>query len=132
MKNSTELFLSQWQENKQQQQQLVEQLDGLFADLMKQYALLEQMATVRNDFFPKDDYVRIVIEIKAYERIGEQWPGRWSNLTMLADMLTPIVGWLVSPNSLSRAFSNIARYKDEITRRAEDLRKKNAPKVEKK
>lgn len=45
--------------------------------------------------FIKDDYVRIVVEIKARERIGELWPGRWHSLPMLADMLTPIVGLLL-------------------------------------
>ncbi len=53
MKNAAELFLSQWQENKLQQNQLAEQIDGLFADLLKQYALLEQSAEKKNDFFSK-------------------------------------------------------------------------------
>lgn len=122
MKNSAGLFLSQWQENKLQQKQLVEQLDVLLADLMKQYALLEQSAAARKDFFPKDDYVRIVIEIKARERIGEQWPGRWYSLPALADMLTQIVGWPVSPNSLWRTMNKIDKFEDEIHRRAMQLR----------
>lgn len=122
MKNAAELFLSQWQENKLQQNQLAEQIDGLFADLLKQYALLEQSVDKKNDFFLKDDYVRIVVEIKAHERIGKQWPGNWNSLPMLADMLTPIVGWLVSPNSLWRTINKIENYEDEIRRRAVQLR----------
>ena len=62
------------------------------ADLLR-YS--QQTATHSHDFFVKDDYVRIVVEIKARELLGELWPGKWHSMPMLADMLTPIVGWIV-------------------------------------
>ncbi len=42
---------------------------------------------------------------------------------MLADMLTPIVGWIVSPNSLWRTMNKIEKFKDEINRQVTQLRK---------
>lgn len=79
--------------------------------------------THSHDFFVKDDYVRIVVEIKARELLGELWPGKWHSMPMLADMLTPIVGWIVSPNSLWRTMNKIEKFKDEINRRVTQLRK---------
>lgn len=121
MKNVSDSFQAQWQENKQQLHSLFEQQERIFADLLH-YS--QQQETMHNhDFFVKDDYVRIVVEIKARERIGEQWPGRWHSLPMLADMLTPIVGWLVSPNSLWRTMNKVANLENEINRRITQLRK---------
>lgn len=40
----------------------------------------------------------------------------------LADALTPVVGWLVSPNSLWRAFRQCHKYEDDIRRRTLSLR----------
>lgn len=99
----------------------MEQQERIFTELLH-YS--QQQETVRHrDFFVKDDYVRIVVEIKARERIGELWSGRWHSLPMLADMLTPIVGWLVSPNSLWRTMNKIVNFEDEINRRTTQLRK---------
>ena len=89
------------------------------ADLL---SLRDAVRRAANDFFVQDDYVRLVVEIKARERNGEQWPCRWHSMPMLADALTPIVGWLVSPNSLWRAFRQSHKYEDDIRRRTLSLR----------
>lgn len=121
--NSTLSFLQQWQDNTTQMRNLLEQQERIITDLVRQCSTLEIIVNARNDFFVKDDYIRIAIEIKARERIGELWPGRWHSLPMLADMLTPIVGWLVSPNSLWRTMNKIVNFEDEINRRITQLRK---------
>lgn len=121
MKNVSDSFQARWQENKQQLHNLFEQQERIFTDMLHYSQQQETMH--HHDFFVKDDYVRIVVEIKARERIGELWPGRWHSLPMLADMLTPIVGWLVSPNSLWRTMNKIANFEDEINRRVTQLRK---------
>ena len=92
MKNVSDSLQAQWQENKQQLNNLLEQQERIFTDLLR-YS--QQTATHSHDFFVKDDYVRIVVEIKARELLGELWPGKWHSMPMLADMLTPIVGWIV-------------------------------------
>ena len=121
--NSTSSILQQWQDNTTQMRNLLEQQERIITNLVKQFAVLEETTMAQTDFFIKDDYVRIVVEIKARERIGELWPGRWHSLPMLADMLTPIVGWLVSPNSLWRTMNKITNFEDEINRRTIQLRK---------
>ena len=121
--NSTSSILQQWQDNTTQMRNLLEQQERIITNLVKQFAILEETTMAQTDFFIKDDYVRIVVEIKARERIGELWPGRWHSLPMLADMLTPIVGWLVSPNSLWRTMNKITNFEDEINRRTIQLRK---------
>lgn len=121
--NSTSSILQQWQDNTTQMRNLLEQQERIIANLVKQFAIVEETTMAQTDFFIKDDYVRIVVEIKARERIGELWPGRWHSLPMLADMLTPIVGWLVSPNSLWRTMNKIVNFEDEINRRVTQLRK---------
>ncbi len=121
--NSTNSILQQWQDNTTQMRNLLEQQERIIANLVKQFAIVEETTMAQTDFFIKDDYVRIVVEIKARERIGELWPGRWHSLPMLADMLTPIVGWLVSPNSLWRTMNKIVNFEDEINRRITQLRK---------
>ncbi len=121
--NSTSSILQQWQDNTTQMRNLLEQQERIITNLVKQFAILEETTMAQTDFFIKDDYVRIVVEIKARERIGELWPGRWHSLPMLADMLTPIVGWIVSPNSLWRTMNKIANFEDEINRRVTQLRK---------
>lgn len=121
--NSTSSILQQWQDNTTQMRNLLEQQERIITNLVKQFAVLEETTMAQTDFFIKDDYVRIVVEIKARERIGELWPGRWHSLPMLADMLTPIVGWLVSPNSLWRTMNKITNFEDEINRRVTQLRK---------
>ena len=121
--NSTNSILQQWQDNTTQMRNLLEQQERIIANLVKQFAIVEETTMAQTDFFIKDDYVRIVVEIKARERIGELWPGRWHSLPMLADMLTPIVGWLVSPNSLWRTMNKITNFEDEINRRITQLRK---------
>ena len=120
---STHSILQQWQDNTTQMRNLLEQQERIITNLVKQFAILEETTMAQTDFFIKDDYVRIVVEIKARERIGELWPGRWHSLPMLADMLTPIVGWIVSPNSLWRTMNKIANFEDEINRRVTQLRK---------
>ena len=92
MKNVSDSLQAQWQENKQQLNNLLEQQERIFTDLLR-YS--QQTATHSHDFFVKDDYVRIVVEIKARELLGELWLGKWHSMPMLADMLTPIVGWIV-------------------------------------
>ena len=121
--NSTSSILQQWQDNTTQMRNLLEQQERIITNLVKQFAILEETTMAQTDFFIKDDYVRIVVEIKARERIGELWPCRWHSLPMLADMLTPIVGWLVSPNSLWRTMNKIENFEDEINRRVTQLRK---------
>lgn len=121
--NSTLSFLQQWQDNTTQMRNLLEQQERIITDLVRQCSTLEIIVNARNDFFVKDDYIRIAIEIKARERIEQQWPGRWHSLPMLADLLTAEVGWIVTPNSLWRALEKAAKYEDEITRRVQDLRK---------
>ena len=121
--NSTSSILQQWQDNTTQMRNLLEQQERIITNLVKQFAILEETTMAQTDFFIKDDYVRIVVEIKARERIGELWPGRWHSLPMLTDMLTPIVGWLVSPNSLWRTMNKIVNFEDEINRRTTQLRK---------
>ena len=121
--NSTSSILQQWQDNTTQMRNLLEQQERIITNLVKQFAILEETTMAQTDFFIKDDYVRIVVEIKARERIGELWPGRWHSLPMLADILTPIVGWIVSPNSLWRTMNKIANFEDEINRRVTQLRK---------
>lgn len=120
MKNVSDSLQAQWQENKQQLNNLLEQQERIFTDLLR-YS--QQTATHSHDFFVKDDYVRIVVEIKARELLGELWPGKWHSMPMLADMLTPIVGWIVSPNSLWRTMNKIEKFEDEINRRVTQLRK---------
>ena len=120
---STHSILLQWQDNTTQMRNLLDQQERIITDLVKQYSILEATTMAQTDFFIKDDYVRIVVEIKARERIGELWPGRWHSLPMLADILTPIVGWIVSPNSLWRTMNKIANFEDEINRRVTQLRK---------
>lgn len=120
---STNSFLQQWQDNTTQMRNLLEQQERIITDLVRQCSTLEIIVNARNDFFVKDDYIRIAIEIKARERIGQQWLGRWHSLPMLADLLTAEVGWIVTPNSLWRALEKAAKYEDEITRRVQDLRK---------
>ncbi|HCS86895.1 MAG TPA: hypothetical protein DIW30_00125 [Bacteroidales bacterium] len=108
MKNQTTNFvLQQWQDNTTQMRHLLEQQERIITNLVKQFTILEETAMAKTDFYIKDDYVRIVVEIKARERIGELWPSRWHSLPMLADILTPIVGWIVSPNSLWRTMNKI-------------------------
>ena len=121
MKNVSDSLQAQWQENKQQLNNLLEQQERIFTDLLRYPQQTE--TTHGHDFFVKDDYVRIVVEIKARELLGELWPGKWHSMPMLADMLTPIVGWIVSPNSLWRTMNKIEKFKDEINRRVTQLRK---------
>ena len=119
MKNqTTSSILQQWQDNTTQMRNLLEQQERI----SRHNALQASMQT-GNAFFVKDDYPRIVIEIEAHKRIGQTWPCKWSSMAMLADTLTPIVGWLVSPNSLWYALQKTTRYKDEIRRRALNLSK---------
>ena len=123
--NSTSSILQQWQDNTTQMRNLLGQQERIITNLVKQYSILKETAMAKTDFFIKDDYIRIAIEIKARERIGQQWPGRWHSLPMLADLLTAEIGWIVTPNSLWRALEKVSKYEDEITRRVQDLRKKS-------
>ena len=123
MKNVSDSFQAQWQENKQQLHNLLEQQNQLMANLLDENATLQASIQTGNTFFVKDDYLRIVIEIEAHKRLGQIWPCKWSSMPMLADALTPIVGWLVSPNSLWRTMNKIANFEDEINRRITQLRK---------
>lgn len=109
-----------WRQSTQQIHTLLAQQEHLLADLLSQR---DAVRRATNDFFVQDDYVRLVVEIKARERNGEQWPCRWHSMPMLADALTPVVGWLVSPNSLSHAFNKIKKYEEDIRRRTLFLRK---------
>ncbi len=111
--------LLRWRQSTQQIHTLLEQQEHLLADLLNQR---DAVLRTTNDFFVQDDYVRLVVEIKARERNGEQWPCRWHSLPMLADALTPVVGWIVSPNSLWRAFRQSHKYEDDIRRRTLSLR----------
>ena len=111
--------LLRWRQSTQQIHTLLAQQEHLLADLLSQRDAVRRAA---NDFFVQDDYVRLVVEIKARERNGEQWPCRWHSMPMLADALTPVVGWLVSPNSLWRAFRQCHKYEDDIRRRTLSLR----------
>ena len=74
--NSTSSILQQWQDNTTQMRNLLERQERIITDLVRQCSTLEIIVNARNDFFVKDDYIRIAIEIKARERIGQQWPGR--------------------------------------------------------
>ena len=111
--------LLRWRQSTQQIHTLLEQQEHLLADLLSQR---DAVRRATNDFFVQDDYARLVVEIKARERNGEQWPCRWHSMPMLADALTPIVGWLVSPNSLWRAFRQCHKYEGDIRRRTLSLR----------
>ncbi len=115
---STNSILQQWQDNTTQMRNLLEQQERIITDLVRQCNTLEIIVNARNDFFVKDDYIRIAIEIKARERVGQQWPGRWHSMPMLADLLTAEIGWIVTPNSLWRALEKVSKYEDGITRRA--------------
>ena len=117
MKNVSDSFQAQWQENKQQLHNLLEQQNQLMANLLDENATLQASIQTGNAFFVKDDYLRIVIEIEAHKRLGRSWPCKWNSMPMLADVLTPIVGWLVSPNSLWYAFQKVTKYEDDIRRR---------------
>ena len=121
---TTHSILQQWQDNTTQMRNLLEQQERIITNLVKQFAILEETAMAKTDFFIKDDYIRVAVEISARKRLGQSWPCKWHSLSMLADVLTTEVGWLVSPNSLSHAFGKMAKYENEITRRAQDLRKK--------
>lgn len=123
MKNESDSFQAQWQENNQKLHHFLEQQNQLMANLLDEIATLQASIQTGNAFFVKDDYLRIVIEIEAHKRIGQTWPCKWSSMPMLADALTPIVGWLVSPNSLWYAFQNVIKYEDDIRRRISFLRK---------
>lgn len=123
MKNVSDSFQAQWQENKQQLHNLLEQQERIISDLISRHNALQTSIQTGNAFFVKDDYSRIVIEIEAHKHIGQTWPCKWSSMAMLADALTPIVGWLVSPNSLSHAFSKVKKYEEDIRRRTLFLRK---------
>ena len=124
MKNVSDSFQAQWQENKQQLHHILEQQERIFTNLVKQCAILEETTAAKTDFFIKDDYIRIAVEIIARKRLGQSWPCKWHSLSMLADVLTTEVGWLVSPNSLSHVFGKMGKYEKEIARRIQDLRKK--------
>ena len=124
MKNNQTL-LTQWQDNQRQMQLLLQQQNQLFTDLLDENSVLQaSLQTAGNVFFVKNDYSRIVIEIEAHKRVGHHWPGKWSSMVMLADLLTPIVGWVVLPNSLWCALQNIAKLEQDIRRRAAFLNKK--------
>ena len=122
--NSTSSILQQWQDNTTQMRNLLEQQERSITYLVKQFAIVEETAMAKTDFFIKDDYIRVAVEIIARKRLGQSWPCKWHSLSMLADALTIEVGWLVSPNSLSHALGKMPKYEDEITRRIQDLRKK--------
>ena len=76
-------------------------------------------------FFPANDYRRIYIEVKAHELIGSTFPAPYSSYSQLADMLSPIVGWVVDEQSLQkffyRALGNFT-LKSDIHRRALQLK----------
>ena len=120
---STHSILQQWQDNTTQMRNLLEQQERIIADLISKHNALQASMQTGNAFFVKDDYPRIVIEIEAHKHIGQTWPCKWSSMAMLADTLTSIVGWLVSPNSLWYALPKTTRYKEEIRRRALSLSK---------
>jgi len=61
--------LLRWRQSTQQIHTLLEQQEHLLADLLSQR---DSALRTTNDFFVQDDYVRLVVEIKARERNGEQ------------------------------------------------------------
>ena len=76
-------------------------------------------------FFPANDYRRIYIEVKAHAQIGQSFPAPYSSYSELADLLTPIVGWVVDENSLKLFFYRQAQkctLNNDILRRVSQLK----------
>ena len=122
MKNGNDSFLAKWQEQQQLLHELHKKQETLVSELLGEINRLQAALTTDNAFFIKDDYSRIVIEIEAHKRLGRSWPCIWSSLTVLADALTPIVGWIVSPNSLWCALRKVKKYENDIQRRVKILK----------
>lgn len=94
--------------------------------LAQAQALANQLQTPSSaQFFPANDYRRIYIEVKAYAQIGQTFPAPYSSYSELADLLTPIVGWVVDAACLKSYFIR-AKGKNplklDISRRAEQLK----------
>lgn len=71
MKNqTTNSILQQWQDNTTQMRNLLEQQERIITDLISKHNALQASIQTGNTFFVKDDYPRIVIEIKAHKHIG--------------------------------------------------------------
>ena len=91
----------------------------------EQLAQYLQTASASAQFFPANDYRRIYIEVKAHAQIGQTFPAPYSSYSELADLLTPIVGWVVDAACLKSYFIR-AKGKNplklDISRRAEQLK----------
>lgn len=84
-----------------------------------------QHISAQAQFFPANDYRRIYIEVKAYALIGQTFPASYSSFSQLADLLTPIVGWVVDENSLKLFFYRQAQkctLNSDILRRVSQLK----------
>lgn len=91
----------------------------------EQLAQYLQTASASAQFFPANDYRRIYIEVKAHAQIGQTFPAPYSSYSELADLLTPIVGWVVDEQSLQKYFYRATgnfTLKSDIHRRAMQLR----------
>lgn len=84
-----------------------------------------QHISAQAQFFPANDYRRIYIEVKAYAQIGQTFPAPYSSYSELADLLTPIVGWVVDSACLQSYFYRQAQkstLNSDIFRRANQLK----------
>lgn len=122
MKNNSDSFRAKWQEQQQNLQTLLQQQDALVLEMLEELTKLQAISSAENTFFIEDDYMRIVVEMEAQRRLGNSWPCNWCSLTALSDALTPIVGWLVSPNSLWYALGKVKKYEKDIQRRVISLK----------
>ena len=100
---------------------------SLRSALAQAQCAIDQLQTISTaaQFFPANDYRRIYIEVKAHAQIGQLFPAPYSSYSELADLLTPIVGWVVDENSLKSFFYRQAQkctLNSDILRRAAQLK----------
>ena len=104
-----------------------EVIASLRSALAQAQGAIDQLQTISTtaQFFPANDYRRIYIEVKAHAQIGQSFPAPYSSYSELADLLTPIVGWVVDEQSLQKYFYRATgnfTLKSDIHRRAMQLR----------
>ena len=100
---------------------------SLRSALAQAQCAIDQLQVAHNtaQFFPANDYRRIYIEVKAHAQIGQIFPALYSSYSELADLLTPIVGWVVDENSLKLFFYRQAQkctLNSDILRRVSQLK----------
>ena len=104
-----------------------EVIASLRSALAQAQCAIDQLQTISTaaQFFPANDYRRIYIEVKAHAQIGQLFPAPYSSYSELADLLTPIVGWVVDAACLQSYFYRANKQhtlNSDISRRANQLK----------